>query len=251
MNQTRKNKDLHGTSYTINEDGSEAPPAEEGAREGIEVKINRRGAHVSDENPFLFETVRDMQTRQRRLTVKRGTPVQIGNNEEGVTTVEQLKPIDQKTFVKVFSGADFQDVYNLTAPGLKMYLVVLDILGDVSSMNKVHIRLTTKMAQTLTAKSDKPLSKTTIDRGIKDLIDKGYLAGAEINGEKEGWYWINPQRFFNGDTVVIKTIYRLARETRAEKMKVELPPVPSETIMRAMHASGRFVFNEDDDEQNG
>lgn len=246
MNQNKSNQPpLNGSRYTVNEDGTEAPQSDN-QNEGILVKINRRGAHVSDENPFLFEAIRDMQTRQKRLTVARGTPMQLQSGEEGITTVEQLKDVDKKTFVKVFSGPDFRDIYNLSAPGLKLFLVVLDILGNVTSMGKVHIRLTTQMAKNLTAKAEKPLSKTTIDRGIKDLIDKGYLAGAEINGETEGWYWINPARFFNGDTIILKTIYRIARETRSEQIRIKYPHVPPETILKAMQNKGDYGFENDE-----
>lgn len=225
-----KHSDLPGSTTTFDESGNEINDvdATPSSRTMISVKTNRRGALVHDENPFLFTALRDMRTRKKLLTVQRGT--EMVRNEAGeiktlYTNAQVEKELDRATFVKVFSGPDFKDVYNLTMPGLKMYLVVLDILGDVSSMNKVHIRLTTAMAMNLTAKSDCPLSETTINRGVKDLIDKNYLAAAEINGEKDGWYWIHPQRFFNGDTVVIKQIYKIARENKTSKLQVELPAI--------------------------
>lgn len=189
----------------------------------VDVKTNKRGAYVTDENPFLYEALQSLEVRKRLRTVARGTAYLIEDQTQLHTTVQQEEEIDQKRFVKIFSGPDYKDVYNLSPAGLKLYLVVLEILGDVSSMNKVHIRLTTQMAINLTAKSDFPLSTATANRGIKDLIEKGYIAAAEINGETNGWYWINPKRFFNGRTVELRKIYRVARENKVKQMQVELP----------------------------
>lgn len=230
MNEEKsKSRDnLQGRTRKVIDNETGTVREENDPEEFVDVKVNRRGALVHDANPFLFAVVRDMQTRKQLRTVSRGTAYLVDKTENKAplrTTVQEEEEIDSARFVKLFSGPEYREVYNLTPPGLKMYCVVLEVLGDVSHISKDFIRLTTQMACKLTADSDFPVSTSTANRGIKDLIDKEYIAPAEINGEETGWFWINPKRFFQGNTIELKKIYRIAKQNKAKRMEIRHPDV--------------------------
>lgn len=188
--------------------------------ESIEIITTKNGALVYDESPFLQNWKID--TRKKLYTVDRGTALLRSGDGEftgAVTRVQQEVEVDKKTFVKIFSGEEFKHVYNLHAAGLRMFMVFLDIAGK--SMNQAHVRCTWPMVQKLTQESDEKFSYQTFNRGMKDLIEKGYIAGALIAGEADGWYWINPDRFYNGSHVLLIKKVRLGRENKTSKARVD------------------------------
>lgn len=214
----QRNDTIPGVT-TIIEDGEVV--GEEPAEERLEVKKTKGGALVFDESPFLRGF--SIDTRKKSLTVSRGTAVlQPGTDKQvqGVTTVEQIVEVDKKQFVKMFSGPDLKHVYNLTSAGLRMFMVLLDAVGRPSMMNNVHVRLTWPIVRKLTEDAEEAFSYSSFNRGIKDLIDKEYIAAAIINGETDGWYWFNQDRVYNGDTVILKQKIRLAKENKKHPARV-------------------------------
>lgn len=196
--------------------------------EMIDVIKTKSGALAYEESPFLKDWKLD--TRKKLYTVDKGTAVlRPGVNIEAqtaVTRVQQEVEVDKKTFVKLFSG-EFKHVYNLNTAGLRMYMVFLDIL--TRSMNQVHVRCTWPLVQKLTAEGEEKFSYQTYNRGMKDLIDKGYIAGAVIEGETDGWFWINQDRFYNGNQVLLVKRIKLGTKNKTTNAGVERPAYPGTT----------------------
>ncbi|MFK0734725.1 MAG: hypothetical protein ACIWVG_26845 [Gloeotrichia echinulata HAB0833] len=188
--------------------------------EMIEVVKTKSGALAYEESPFLRDW--QLDTRKKLYTVDRGTavlrPGEHFESRNAVTRVQQEVEVDKKTFVKIFSG-EFKHVYNLTTAGLRMYMVFLDILSR--SMNQIHVRCTWPIVQKLTSEGEEKFSYQTYNRGMKDLIDRGYIAGAIIAGETDGWFWINQDRFYNGNQVLLVKRIKLGNKNKTENAGVE------------------------------
>lgn len=226
----RREEDVIPGKTTVIEDGEVV--GDEVIEESISVIKTKAGALAYEESPFLKNYRVD--TRKKMLTVSKGTAVlRPGeDNLPAVTRVQQEVEVDKKEFVKLFTGAELKHVYNLTAAGLRMFVVFLDLIGRPGQMNHVHVRCTWPLVQKLTADGEEKFSYQTYNRGIKDLIDKGYIAAAVIDGEADGWYWINQDRFYNGNTVILQKKIRLSTRNKAHEARVSRAvfPGPKETM---------------------
>lgn len=250
MKAKRSNFDdnvLPGKTTTI-EDGKVV--GDELVEESVEIQTKKNGAMVYDESPFLRHFKID--TRKKLLTVSKGTAIMKNGDDSlpAVTRVQQEVEVDKKEFVKLFSGPDLKHVYNLAPAGLRMFMVFLDLVGKPSQMNRVDVRCTWPMVQSMTAEADEKFSYMTFNRGIKDLTDKGYIAPALIDGEKESWYWINQDKFYNGSTVILERKVRLTNRNKVHLSRVNraVYPGPKNTdLFDDMPASFEEAFGDNGD----
>lgn len=221
---------LPGHSTTFENTGEFA--GKEFVEESIQVVKTRSGALAYDESPFLQNYKID--TKKQLLTVSTGSAIIQNGTEKvsAVTRVQQEVEVDKKQFVKLFSGPELKHVFNLDVSGLRMFIVFIDLLGRPENMNRVHIRCTYKHVENITSDSDEKFSYMTFNRGMKNLIQHGYIAAAIIDGETTGWFWINQDRFYNGSTVLLVKKVKLTTRNKAHKARVERAvfPGPKETM---------------------
>lgn len=229
----KASRDLPGVTTTLDEKGNVVavePASTDRLR--VEVMTNKLGAMVHDENPFLREYSKRMDVRKKSLTVKRGTAIISpggGDVVQGLTTVEQVVEMDRKTFVKVFSGPGFKSVYNLSSTGIKVFLMLVDLVGEPGNMNQHYIRFTWPIAQKLIADTEFSMSYSTFNRGMKELVDNDYIAAAIVGGEVEGWYWLNVDKVFNGSTVLLKQKISVTGRNKTHPVKVTKTDVDNMT----------------------
>lgn len=205
------------------EDGSEVLTDIE---EQVEVKKAKNGSMIYDVSPFMHGYKVD--TRQKRRTVDKGTAFLKPADEkyvEAVTTVSQLFDVDKATFTKLFKTPDFKLLFNLKPSALHVLLVIIDIVGMPANMNTNVIRLTWAIAESKLKGTDAEMSYSTYNRSIKDLIEEGYIATARVNGEHDGWFFINQDRLFNGDRVRFVKEYRLANENKTYEPEIIRTPL--------------------------
>jgi hypothetical protein len=68
----------------------------------------------------------------------------------------------------------------------------------------------------------KLMGQTTYYRGIKDLVLKGFISRAIVNGESSGWFFINPMRWINGNRLVVANAYTIEKEVAKAKHEERL-----------------------------
>lgn len=164
----------------------------------------RRGVTIYTANPFMAET--DVQSKTRRITNKRGDMMLVSNEGEIVSNVAgfwEAEEVDSTKFVKLFVRG-VKALKELTGAGTKVFEVLyLRVQANIGK-DQVHMAFAA-VDQALT-----PMSNPTYDRGMRELIEKGFIAASPV----QGWFWLNPSFVWNGDRLAFVKEYRRAAKPR-------------------------------------
>lgn len=110
----------------------------------------------------------------------------------------ETEEIDSAKFVKLFING-VKALKELTSAGTKVFEVLY--LGVQNNIEKERIYMSfSSVDQDVT-----PMSESTYMRGMKELINKGFLAATP----HVGMYWLNPDFIWNGDRLAfVKQYYK-------------------------------------------
>ena len=137
---------------------------------------------------------------------KRGSAADVVSIETGEVTgcaiIRRVEQVDDEQFVKVFS-AGVAASFDLTKTAQRVFQIVLEAYQStpMSGGYAESVRLFW-FGDGLDGKVV-GLSKYTFNRGMRELLDKGFLAPRSPNE-----YWVNPHLFFRGDRVMFAREYR-------------------------------------------
>lgn len=174
----------------------------------------RKGNILFVENPFMPSVA----TRTRRVSNKRGD-MQLVNSETGEITAKiagfwEAEEVDATRFVKLFING-VKALKELSPAGTKVFEVLYLRMQDSVSKDQVYMSYST-IDQVIT-----PLSEATYTRGMRELVDKEFLAASP----HIGLFWINPDFVWNGDRLAFVKEYRKrpALPIRDQTSTMELP----------------------------
>lgn len=161
----------------------------------------RRGVRLYEKNPFMLE----METKTRRITNKRGDMMLVnsetGEIQSSIAGFWEAEEVDATKFVKLFVKG-VKALKELTGAGTKVFEVLY--LRVQSSVGKDQVYMSfAAVDQVLT-----PMSNPTYDRGMRELIEKGFIAATPM----QGIYWLNPSFVFNGDRLAFVKEYRIKQK---------------------------------------
>jgi hypothetical protein len=162
------------------------------------VAKTRRGVAVYEKNPFMLE----IQTKTRRVTNKRGNMMLVSNEGEVVSSVAgfwEAEEVDSTKFVKLFVQG-VKALKELTGAGTKVFEVLYMQVQENIGKDQVYMAFAA-VDQALT-----PMSNPTYDRGMRELIEKSFIAATPM----QGVYWLNPSFVWNGDRLAFVKEYRKA-----------------------------------------
>lgn len=163
----------------------------------------RRGLQVYENNPFISRAIANTETGVRRQTNKSGDQMMVVSAKTGEIVAPagfwQYQEVDKTQFLKLYEGGvkAFKDLSNA---GAKMFSVMSDRLQNSMNKGMIYLSLTSIDQQIY------PISKATYARGLKELIEKEFLAATT----EQGWFYINPDYIFNGNRLAFVREYRLA-----------------------------------------
>ncbi len=183
---------------------------------------------VYDENPFMEDLVKSLTTKKKSLTVAQGSDVVLkdsqNNNEVlGRTRIYQEVEVDQAQYVKIFAE-QMKHMFRLQPAGMSVLFFFLFLTKDARQMKCDHVRGTYEMYKALmTSLGEEAMSRATWYRGVKDLIEKRFIAPASIQGETKGWFFINPTVFWNGDRLEVAKVYIESKRNKAHEMRMQQP----------------------------
>lgn len=178
----------------------------------------RRGVKVYNSNPFLQSGL--VKPKTKRITNKRGDLMVVGETGEIVAPVAgfwQAEEVDAIKFVKLYVNGvrAFKD---LTNAGTRVFEVLYLEVQKAIGQDRVYLSFTTLDP------SVKNLSQATFTRGMRELIDKGFVAPTEA----VAWYWLNPDFMWNGDRLAFVREYRRKGGKFADPRQDELPFVQTD-----------------------
>jgi hypothetical protein len=157
----------------------------------------RRGVAVYQENPFMVEVT----TKTRRVTNKRGDMMLVSNEtgevQSNIAGFWEAEEVDSTKFVKLFVKG-VKALKELTGAGTKVFEVLYLRVQENIGKDQVFMAFAA-VDQALT-----PMSNPTYDRGMREIIEKGFIAATPV----QGWYWLNPSFVWNGDRLAFVKEYR-------------------------------------------
>ena len=166
-----------------------------------EITHSKRGTRHG-KNPFITAAALNTKSGSRRITDKSGTRMMVVNE----TTKEVIAPagfwqyqeVDKTQFVKLHING-VKAFKELSGAGTKVFELLY--LRVQESIGKDEIWLTfTNINQSIN-----PISKAVFYRGMKELLEKAFIA----ESLSTGLYYLNPDFLWNGDRLAFVKEYRL------------------------------------------
>ena len=157
----------------------------------------RRGVAIFNKNPFLMV----IKTKTKRITNKRGNMTLV-NSETGeiqsqIAGFWESEEVDSTKFIKLFING-VKALKELTGAGTKVFEVLYLRVQENIGKDQIYMGFAS-VDQTLT-----PMSNPTYDRGMRELIEKGFIAATPA----QGMYWLNPDFVWNGDRIAFVKEFR-------------------------------------------
>ena len=156
-----------------------------------------------------------VKPKTKRITNKRGDLMVVGETGEIVAPIAgfwQAEEVDSIKFVKLYVNGvrAFKD---LTNAGTRVFEVLYLEVQKAIGQDRVYLSFTTLDP------SVKNLSQATFTRGMRELIDKGFVAPTEA----VAWYWLNPDYLWNGDRLAFVREFRRKGGQFADPRQESLP----------------------------
>jgi len=140
----------------------------------------------------------------------------VNSNDGEITTriagFWEAEEVDATKFVKLFVKG-VKALKELTGAGTKVFEVLYIRVQENIGKDQVFMSFAA-VDQVLT-----PMSAPTYDRGMRELMEKGFIAATPV----QGWYWLNPSFVWNGDRLAFVKEYR---RTATKKTVEDLRQLP-------------------------
>lgn len=162
----------------------------------------RRGVVLYETNPFIATTATNTKHGVKRITNRTGDKMLVVSENTGEVFggagFWQAQDVDKTQFVKLYVNGvkAFKD---LTGAGTKVFEVFYLEVQKQIGKDRVYLSYSA-LNHEIT-----PMSSATYDRGMRELLEKKFLAPTMI----QGWFYINPDYVWNGDRLAFVKEYRV------------------------------------------
>lgn len=180
-------------------------------------KSIKRLAHLGyspQANPLLVADAVPVKRKRVKSGLAARSLVDPATGEVAAASVIQsIEEVDSDQFVKVFA-AGIAAAYDLTKTGQRVFQAVLREYEKTPMVGGFAESVSLWWFDNGLAGEDIGMSESTFNRGLWELLDKGFLAPQRPNV-----FWVNPALFFKGDRVMFVKEYR--RKAAATRDKLE------------------------------
>lgn len=196
------------------------------------VSVNRWGMLRYRKNPFMIETAEHTRIGVRRLSSHGGERLMIVNPATGAHVAPagfwQAQEVDKTQFVKLYINGvkAFRD---LSSAGTKVFELLYSELQTRIGKDQVLL------AFSAIDPSIWSYSRPTFYKGMKELIEKKFIAQSLI----EGNYFVNPDYIWNGNRLAFVKEYRLRDSESDSPVKPSVDEDGVITNIDELEASGR------------
>jgi hypothetical protein len=170
--------------------------------------------------PTINPLIQPIEVKVKRRYVRTGATEEMVNASTGevvaVSAIHQVEERDDAEFVKVFA-AGVSAAYDLNRTAQRVFQAVLQ--------EYERTPMTRGFADTVElfwfgaglSGRDIGMSEKTFQRGLKDLLGKGFIAP-----KSSSLFWVNPSLFFKGDRVMFIKEYRRRISSEDQRTREEL-----------------------------
>jgi len=159
-----------------------------------------------DYSPLINPLVEPQQVTTRRRYVRSGRSEDLINPAtgeiHGVAAIHLVEEKDDAEFVKVFASGVAAS-YELSKTAQRVFQVVLDQYQRTPMSKGFADFVNLFWFGDGIEGRDVGMSERTFQRGLKELIEKRFIASKDGTG-----FWTNPALFFKGDRVLFIREYR-------------------------------------------
>lgn len=179
-------------------------------------KSGKRGLVRYASNPFVSGALAATKTGVRRISNSDGNRMMVVSEKTGEIMAPagfwHAQEVDKTAFVKLFVNG-VKALRELTGAGTKVFEVLY--LRVQEGIGKDQLWLTyPSLDQSVT-----PMSEATFYRGMRELLDKGFLAESTT----PGLYFLNPDYLWNGDRLAFVQEYRLRTKPKRQADEHTIP----------------------------
>ena len=157
-------------------------------------------------SPTVSPLIRPQQITTKRRYIRSGRSEDLVNTSTGeivgMAAIHQVEERDDMEFVKVFA-AGVAATYELTKTAQRVFQVVLDQYQRTPMSKGFADYVNLFWFDNGIDGRKIEMSKYTFKRGLRELIDKSFLAPKDSAS-----FWTNPALFFKGDRVMFIKEYR-------------------------------------------
>lgn len=174
------------------------------------AKKTRRGIELYEKNPYIVEASQNTNEGVKRRTLRSpdGTQLMVTNQDGQMLAPAgfwQTQEVDKTQFVKLYVNG-VKAFRGLKSAGATVFEILYLEVQKTIGRDRVYISF-----------SNLPegfqISQATFTRGMRELIDKKFVAPTEAIG----WYWVNPDYMWNGDRLAYVKEYRLKRDGTSDQ----------------------------------
>lgn len=161
-------------------------------------------------NPFVASAVSNTRAGVRKISNSDGNRMMVMSESTGEILAPagfwHAQEVDKTAFVKLFING-VKALKGLQGAGTRVFEILYMRVQE--SIGKDQLWLTfPSIDQSVT-----PMAPATFYRGMKELIEKGFIAESTT----PGLYFLNPDYLWNGDRLAFIQEYRLASSKEAKK----------------------------------
>ncbi len=167
-----------------------------------EIVKSRRGAVRHLKNPFLRDAANNTKQGSKRLSNKAGDKFMIVSEHGEVVAnsgFHEIVEVDKTQFVKLYING-VKAFQGLKAAGAKVFELIYMSVMDAPGTDIIWLPFM-EIEQAIN-----PISRATFDRGMTELLDKGFIAESAVPGK----YFLNIDYLFNGNRLAFIKEYRIA-----------------------------------------
>lgn len=180
-----------------------------------EEQKTRRGLQVFKENPFVQDAIENQKGGVRRIIGKTQDRMMVVSGSTGEVIAPagfwQYQEVDKTQFVKLYING-VKAITDLSPAGTKVFALLYAEMQKNIGKDKVYLSFCAM------DKNEAGMSQATFTRGMKELIEKNFVAPTI----GVGWYFINPDYMWNGDRLAFVKEYRLKKQTTDADFRLEL-----------------------------
>lgn len=176
------------------------------------VKKSRRGAIQYESNPFVGGAVANTKQGVKRITNKSGDRMMMVSESTGEVVApagfHQVVDVDKTQFVKLYING-VKAFKELTGAGTKVFEVLYMQVQESIGKDVIYLSFS-EIDQRIT-----PMGEATFYRGMKELIDKGFIAESLTQNK----YFLNPDYMWNGDRLAfVKEFRKVSARPKSEQI---------------------------------
>lgn len=163
---------------------------------------SKRGLPRYSANPFIAAAANNSKTGTKRLSNKKGDRFMLVSQETGDVLApagfHEIVEIDKTQFVKLYING-VKAFQGLSSPGAKVFELIYRSVQESPGSDRIYLHFLS-IEQNIT-----PISRATFNRGMRELIDKGFLA----ESVEPGMYFLNIDYLFNGNRLAFIKEYHI------------------------------------------